>query len=868
MWSLWRIRKRDADLERELQSDLELEEEEQRADGRSPLEARYAARRALGNVALIRDNTQESWGVAWFERFGQDVQFASRQFSRNKRFAAICALTLALGIGAETTIYSVIHAVLIDPYPYRDAMRMVHIHLYDKDPAPYDLALDGPQFAAFEKSPVLDGAIAEDVYTMALTSGELPEQLQIGRMSQNSFAYFGVPVLLGRAFSPSDKANIAVLSYHFWKSHYAGLPSAIGQNLQLDHQNYAIVGVMPQRFAWMGDDAYVPMPYSADPRRPANVYARIREGISYTEAEQALEPMLDAFAKETAANFPQKFRVHIVPINEVAIGRFRGFLLVLLLSVSFLLVLACVNVAILLLARGEARQSEIAMRKALGAAFSRILRQLLTESILLSFVGGVLGALFSLAGIHMIRLLIQPLPTIFPPEAMIVLNTPVLLFSIGATSLTGVVCGLWPAMRLCRVDVRHAFEPGSHKLAGKQGTHNAHSLLLMIQIALTIVLLAGSGATVRKLEQLLSTDLGYEPRNLASINLVLREHSHDQWADRIHYYEAIRQAVARDPEVISAAIGQLPPMLLESTPVAIPGEKSFGEHVVAQQVSSEYFSTLRMPILLGRVWTPAETSHAARLSLINESMRRHYFAQSNPIGQTIVLNNGVANGNVWRLVAPGDDQHFQIIGVVGDTPNKGLGEATSPGVFIPYSMTPFDGFNVVVRTRSDPEDLSHRLKEDVHFVDAGQAVGNLVTAKTLLEGDSLGRERFAAHLFSCFALLALAFAICGLYSTQSYFVAQRSRELGIRIALGARRLHILEAISRRCVLSVLAGIGIGVSASMVLSRVFANWTNGNVRDPAMLAAIVGILLFAAVVACVGPARTAASIDPMMALRSE
>jgi putative ABC transport system permease protein len=183
-------------------------------------------------------------------------------------------------------------------------------------------------------------------------------------------------------------------------------------------------------------------------------------------------------------------------------------------------------------------------------------------------------------------------------------------------------------------------------------------------------------------------------------------------------------------------------------------------------------------------------------------------------------------------------------------------------------MTPFDGFNVVVRTRSDPEDLSHRLKEDVHFVDAGQAVGNLVTAKTLLEGDSLGRERFAAHLFSCFALLALAFAICGLYSTQSYFVAQRSRELGIRIALGARRLHILEAISRRCVLSVLAGIGIGVSASMVLSRVFANWTNGNVRDPAMLAAIVGILLFAAVVACVGPARTAASIDPMMALRSE
>lgn len=868
MWWLWRVRKRDADLDRELQSDLDLEEEEQRADGRSPQEARYAARRALGNTALIRENTHESWGIAWFERLRQDVQFAFRQFSRNKRFAAICSLTLALGIGAETTIYSVIHAVLIDPYPYRDAMRMVHIHLYDKDPAPYDLALDGPQFAAFEKSPVLDGAIAEDVYTMALTSGELPEQLQIGRMSQNSFAYFGVPALLGRAFSQSDKVNVAVLSYHFWKSHFAGLPSAIGKSLQLDHQNYLIVGVMPQRFAWMGDDAYVPMLYSADPRRPANVYPRIRSGISYAEAERALEPMLDAFAKETPANFPQQFKVHIVPINEVAIGRFRGFLVVLLLSVSFLLLLACLNVAILLLARGEARQSEITMRKALGAARSRILRQLLTESILLSFAGGVLGALFSLGGIRLIRLLIQPLPTIFPPEATIVINTPVLLFSIGVTAFTGVVCGLWPAMRLCRADVRYASEAGSHKLAGKQGAHNAHFFLLMVQVALTIVLLAGSGATVQKLQQLLRTDLGYDPRNLASINLVLREHSHDQWADRIHYFEAIRQAIARDPEVTSAAIGQLPPMLLDSTPLAIPGEKSSGEHVVAQQVSSEYFSTLGMPILLGRVWTPAETSRAARLALINESMRRRYFSQSNPIGQTVILNNGVANGNVWRLVAPGDDQRFQIIGVVGNTPNKGLGEATSAGIFIPYSMTPFDGFNVVVRTRGNAADLSHKLKEDVHFVDAGQAVGNLATANDLLEGDSLGRERFAAHLFSGFALLGLAFAICGLYSTQSYLVAQRSRELGVRIALGARRLHILEEISRRCVLSVLAGIGIGVSASMALSRVFAYWTNGNVRDPAMLAAIIEIVFFAAAAACVGPARTAVSIDPVMALRSE
>jgi putative ABC transport system permease protein len=867
MW-WWQIRKRNADLERELRSDLELEEEARRADGLSPEEARYAARRAFGNTLLIREHTHEVWRSASLERLWQDVQYAFRQFRKNRRFSVICMLTLALGIGSEATIYSVVHAVLIDPYPYRDAMRMVHIHLYDKDPVPYDLALDGPQFASFEKSPVLDGAIAQDGYTMALTSGELPEQLQVGRMSQNSFEYFGVPVLLGREFSSSDKPNVAVLSYHLWRTHFAARPNVLGQNLQLDHRDYEIIGVMPQRFAWWGDDLYIPLPYSSDPRRPANVFARLRAGVSNAQAEQALKPMLDAFAKETPANFPQQFKVHVVPINEIAIGRFRGFLIVLLLSVSFLLILACVNVAILLLARGEARRPEIAMRKALGASRSRIVRQLLTESLFLSLAGGVFGTVLALGGIRLVRFLIQPLPSIFPPEATIALNTPVLLFSIGISTLTGLVCGLWPALRLGRAELRQALEGGTQKLAGKRGAGNAHSALLVVQVTLTIFLLAGSGATVQKLAQLLHADLGYEPRNLASMNLVLKEGSHDQWADRVQYFDEIRQAIARDPEVISAAIGHLPPVLLDSTPIAIPGLQSSAGHVVAEQVSSEYFSTIGTPLLLGRVWTAAEAAHAARFVVINESLRRRYWAQGNPLGQTIVLNDGIANGNVWRLVAPGDDQHFQIIGVVGNTPNKGLGEATNPAVFIPYSMMPFDGFDVVIRTRNNSAGLSHRIKEDVRGVDAGQAVGDPVTANDLLEGDSLGRERFAASLFSGFALLGLAFAICGVYSIQSYLVAQRTRELGVRIALGARRAHIVGEVSRRCVLSVLAGTAIGVSISVALSRVFAYWTNGNVRDPATLVATIGILFFAAVVASLGPALTAAFIDPMRALRSE
>src|SRR5579859_378387 len=862
----WHIGRRRADLERELQSDLDLEEEEQRESGLEAEEVHYAARRTFGNPTLIKERTLEVWGWAPMERLWQDIPFALRQVSKNKRFAAICIFTLALGIGIQATIYSVIHAVLINPYPYRDASRMVHIHLYDKEPAPIDLGLDGPQFDALAKSPVLDGAIAIDGDTVALTGGELPKQLQVGRMSRNAFDYFGVPPFLGRAFGPSDSTRVAVLSYRFWQSHFAGRANVLGQSLQLERQNYEIIGIMPQRFAWMGEDLYVPLDYSADPRRPANAFARLREGVSDQQAEQALDPLLQGFAKETPANFPPQFKAHLVHINEIAIGRFRGVLVVLFLSVSFLLVLACVNVAILLLARGEVRRAEIAMRRALGASRSRILCQLLTESLVLSLSGGTLGAVVTLAGVRFVHFLMRPLPAIFPPEAAIVVNIPVLLFSLAVSSATGLLCGLWPAVRLCRTDLRHAMNGGTHQLAGKRGARNAHSALLTVEVTLTVLLLACSGAAVQKLLLLLHTNFGYEPRDLAEVTMVLREGSHAQWADRIQYFEQIRRAVARDRNVISAAIGHLPPFIVESTPLSIPGLKIRSDRITVQEVSPEYFGTLGIPLRIGRDWTPGETARAALLALINESMRRRYWPQTNPIGQTIILNDGVANGNAWRLVAPGDDQHFQIIGVVGDTPNKGLDEMVSPAAYIPYSMSPFDGFDMVFRTRGDPVRLARAINEDVHRVDPGLPVGDLVPASELLEEDSLGRERFAADLFVGFAILALVFAITGLYSIQSYLVAQRRRELGVRIALGARRSHIVEEVTGSCVAPMLMGTAIGILTSLGLGRIFTSWTHGDLRDPDTLAISVAVLFLAALFASVGPALAATSIQPMQALR--
>jgi putative ABC transport system permease protein len=863
-------RRRYSDLTLSMREHLEEKIEELMEEGMSREDAAFAARRDFGNVALIEEHSREVWQQALLQFILADLKFAWRQAIRLPRFTIAAILTLAIGIAAQTTIYSVVHAVLIDPYPYRGAMRMVHLHLYDKEPFPDDLGLTGPQFAEFQKLPVLDGAIADDVYGRALTGEELPEEVQEARISPNAFEYFGVPALLGREFAPSDNTHVAVLSYHFWKSHYDGRLDVVGRTLEMDHEVFSIVGVLPQRFAWKGSDLYTPLAYSADPHRVANVFGRLKPGVSDRAAEQQIDPLLARFQHETPDNFPQIFKVHMVHINELAIGRFRGVLIILFISVSFLLMLACVNVAILLLARGEARQTEIALRKALGAGRQRIVGQLLTESLLLSLAGGACGVMLALAGIRLVGHFIVILPGLFPQEAEITLNVPVLLFSIGVSVATGVVCGLWPALRASRIDLRQVADAGSHKLVGRKGVRNSHMALLACQAAITVLLLACSGATVQRLSRLMHADLGYDPHHLFSVSMTIREGTHPTWSDRVGYYEQIRRTIEADPEVVSAAIAQsnLPPTDFASTPVSIPGMNTAGTEVEPERVSADYFTTLRTPLLHGRTWSAPEMAHAAHLALINEAMQLRYWPNRNPIGETIVLNHGVTPVNAWTLVSPGSDQHFQIIGVVGDTPNRSLEEQVVPAVYLPYTGVMHDWVNMVMRTRGNPSAaLLHRIKQQVHAIDAGQAVGDIVTAEDLLQGD-MGRDRFVASMFTAFAFLGLAFAVSGLYCIQSFLVTQRTREFGVRIALGARREHIVSLVTRSSLLAVLAGTGIGLALDIALSQIFSHWTSGNSRDPGMLAIVVIVLLIAAALASIVPARLAASIEPMEALRAE
>jgi ABC-type antimicrobial peptide transport system permease subunit len=307
---------------------------------------------------------------------------------------------------------------------------------------------------------------------------------------------------------------------------------------------------------------------------------------------------------------------------------------------------------------------------------------------------------------------------------------------------------------------------------------------------------------------------------------------------------------------------------VDMNPVSIPGVKTAGGQVVPQRVSPEFFTTLRIPLLQGRVWSAPEMTQAAHLALINQAMQRRYWPDSDPVGQTLVLNNGVATEDLWTRVAPGTNQRFQIIGVVGDSPNKGLDEAASPGVYVPYTVITYDWFNLVIRKRGESAALLHTIKQQVHAINAGQAVGRMVTAEDMLEGDSLGRERFVASLYGAFAALALAFAVSGLYCIESYLVAQRTREFGVRIALGASGRHIVGLVTAPSFLAVLAGTLIGILLNLTLSHVFAVRTHGNSRDPAMLAVLVAVLLATAALASIAPARLAVAIEPMEALRAE
>src|SRR5271168_379803 len=592
----------------------------------------------------------------------QDLRYALRQLLKSPGFTLTAVISLTLGIGATTAVFSVVWAVLMNPYPYAAPDRMVHMRIKDKSGQERGFGLTLGQWQTIRKSPVVEDAFASEGWSLTVTGHDLPEDVQADYFTSNSFNFFGVPPAMGRQLMPSDAIDghdpqpVAVLSYKFWQRHYNSDPAAIGQTLQLVRKNYTVIGVAAPRFTWDDADVYLPLKVTQDPVPSYYVGLRLKPGVTHEQANAALGPLIDQFAKETPKHFPRDHaQFYVVGLNDDFIKQLGGTLSLLFGAVALLLAIGCGNVSILLLARGTSRQHEFAVRAAIGASRGRIIRQLLTESLLLSLTGAALGVLLAYKALALIVSLLPEYS--FPHEAAIQINLPVLAFSVGIALLTGILFGLSPALQLSRPEVSQVMQSSTRKIAGGVRGKATNNALIGAQIALTLLMLAGAGAAMEGFLKLMHTPLGYDPHNVMSVGIPVHDGTYPTWEARSAYFEQLRTKVAMVPGVTMTALSTnaTPPSNGWGTNVEFLGKAARDEQKIRiNMVSPSYFQVLHVPKMQGRLWDDTEDRNGALVAVINETMARLYFPEGDAIGHSLKVPAMKAEPP-YNLTAPGAD---------------------------------------------------------------------------------------------------------------------------------------------------------------------------------------------------------------------
>ncbi len=653
----------------DLRDHIERQTEENLARGMTPDEARRQARLALGNTALIEEDTRAVWVSRWLEDLRRDLRYALRTFRRRPGFAATAVVSLAVGIAAATGMFSIVNAALLNPFPFADINRIVRLDMNDKG-KPRGLAVTARQLVALQQSDVLDGAFVSNAWEMTLTGQDLPEAVRTQYFSANALNVLGVPPLLGRVFTEADgpageqPQRVVVLTYRFWQRHFGGRPEAVGQTLYLNREPYTVIGVLPRQYFYSGPEILVPIHLTLDPKFAWGVQARLKRGVTPRMAEQRLQPLFDQFAKETPQRFPKEGRPLVQSLVETQRGADFVPTLLLIFSASMLLLLiACANVSILLLARGTARRQEFAVRAAIGASRGRLMRQLLVESLLLAFSGAALGVAAGYWGLPAILRLLPPNSVPVGNLIAVPVNVPVLLFSAGLAMASALISGLSPALSFSRPRLMAT----ARTTAGVESRRAQH-LLLAAQIALTVLLLAGTGATVRGLIGLYRTSLGYDPHNviIASINLPdlsAPTTGYTKWADRAAFYERLRNRMADVPQVESVALATfsgIPPRSGGRWVVDVPGRDMTGDEApILQRISGDYFATMKIPLIRGRVWSDSESAGAPHVALVNQTMARELWPDESAIGRRVRIPEFIESPTYFRLAAPGSDGWFR-----------------------------------------------------------------------------------------------------------------------------------------------------------------------------------------------------------------
>jgi putative ABC transport system permease protein len=861
------------DLDDEIQFHLREETRLRAADGLSPDDAAVSAHRVFGNVQLVKERTRETWSGHFADTLMRDVRFGARLLIRNWMFATLSIATLALGIGAATTIFSVIQNVLLDPFDF-DPERIVTFQVRQADSRrpfgrtefqPSEFHVYRTQVQAFEE--VIGGTTTDVLYSTA----EGMEQLRGGLVSANNFSFLGVRAALGRAIEPRDAAPDApavfVLTHQTWVQHFGGDPGAIGRTFTLNGEPRTLVGVMSPRFQKLGAHLYLPSRIdAADPADRNRFYlfqARLKRGVTEQQARAEIEAVARRVALDHPQQYPRRFTIEVVRLIDSVVGPFRTTLYTLGAAVGLLLLIACANVANMLLARAAAREREMALRASLGASRLRLVRQTLAESLLLAVLAAVLGCVGAHFGVQALAAAIPE--GLIPRQAVIRLNTPVLIFSLGIAVLTALLCGLAPAWRVARRDVVEPLKDSGKGAGGGFRHRRLGNALVAAEVALSLVLLVGAGLLVRSFSKLQSVDIGFDPDSVVMARIV---GTTGKGRTTAAYGPWVRQIVTRVqsmPGVTgAAAVLSLPPFAPRRE-IAVPGYETTDRQFAGIRLVSEgYIKTLGVRLVQGRDLTESEVIAARKVILVNETLAARYFGKESPLGRTIELKALAAD-----RVAPVKDPLFEIVGVVADVKNQGVQEPVLPEVIAPYTMAAGSLVGVIVKTDGSAAALRNDLKREVWAVDRAAAISESELLPVMLDRLSYAAPRLSVVIMTIFAVAGLALVGIGVFSIIAYTVSRRTHEIGIRMALGARRADVLRMVLRTTLGVLGLGIVIGLAASLVLTRLFANQLFGvTPQDPPTVVAVVALLVLVGLLASYIPARAATRVDPMIALRHD
>jgi putative ABC transport system permease protein len=802
----------------------------------------------------------------------KDIRFAIRGLLKHPGFTAIAIVTLALGIGGSTSIFTVVNAALLRGLPYKSPDRLYH--LWEQTPKQEfpKREFSYPDYQDYQQNNVFEGLAAYTGGGAILSGQGDPESLNAPRVNAAFFSVLGVEPLLGRTFqNGEDNQNgpkVTVLTYGLWQRRFGADPNIIGRGLTINGESYTVIGVLPAsfQFALRSADLFLPyQPTQAQLTRRymhgTNLIGRLKPGKTPEEAQSELN-LIAGRIEQQFSDSHAGIKARVVPLQEEIVGNVRPILLVLLGAVGFVLLIACANVASLLLTRSIARQKEVAIRSALGASRWRVIRQLLTESILLSLAGGIAGLLIAYWGVPaLVSVLPQSQLSAMPFLTSLRIDTGILAFSVALSLLTGLIFGLAPALQSSKLDLNEALKEGGRQTSAGAG-HRLRSAMVVTEIALAVVLLVGAGLMMKSLLRLLQTNLGFQTENLLTMTVILPPAKYTDVNQQINFNDQLRQHVQSLPGVVGAGTVNILPVnsgnttrfYIDGEPVPAPGKETEAN---IRTVSDDYFKTLGVPLLAGRMFDERDGPNNPGVVIIGKTIADRMFAGRDPVGRRL------------RYASVQADPVL-IVGVVGDVKITGIDEAIRPVLYYPFRQSSSIFANLVARTNSDPNTLAGAVRNEVRTLEPDAAILNVRTMDEMIaQTPASFMRRFPALVIGIFAGVALLLASIGIYGVVSYSVSQQTHYIGVRMALGASPADILKMVLKQGLLLALLGVGIGVGAALGLMRLLRTLLyQVSATDVSTFAIVTGTLFVVALLACFLPARRATKVDPLVALRYE